>query len=304
MRIWASIDSMTCRLLNRFVEVPCLAHAIIVVVAMGSVGCKTTEVGLPEPLPDREARMEHGYLFYLDGAGGGTAKKNWAGGVKEGLLAAGFKGAGEMYSWEKGEGMRKDQDADLEYKRNMAKGMAYEIMRYRAEYPGAPIGIIGFSAGTAEGIFALELLPPGVQIDTMVLLGASISNDYDMTEALKHVSGKVYIYTSKKDKVLGVLMPMDVTADLKKVPGAGIDGFVMPTGATDETRSLYAKKIVTIPWNDSMGWDGDGGGHFDNVKMPFIRDFVAPHFIRGSSPQADSDTDADANAATGGSASL
>lgn len=44
--------------------------------AFTGVGCKSTDVGIPEPLPDREQRMKHGYLFYLDGAGGGTAHKN------------------------------------------------------------------------------------------------------------------------------------------------------------------------------------------------------------------------------------
>ena len=45
------------------------------------------------------------------------------------------------------------------------------------------MGLLGFSAGTAEAIFALEYLPASVQVDTVVLLGTSISRDYDLTEA-------------------------------------------------------------------------------------------------------------------------
>ena len=52
--------------------------------AIFAAGCASTPVGLPKPLPDREARMKYGYLYYLDGAGGGTAKNNWAAGVREG----------------------------------------------------------------------------------------------------------------------------------------------------------------------------------------------------------------------------
>ena len=36
------------------------------------------------------------------------------------------------------------------------------------------------------------------------------------------------------------------------------------------------EKIVTIPWKKSMKKSGDYGHHFDNVKMEFIRDYVAP----------------------------
>ena len=80
--------------------------------------------------------------------------------------------------------------------------------------------------------------------------------------------------------MLGFLMPFTGTADRKfDDPGAGITGFVLPAGATAETRKLYAKKIVTIPWTAKLEKDGDYGHHFDNVKMEFIRDHVAPLFM-------------------------
>ena len=148
-----------------------------------STSCATTPTGLPTPLPNREARMEHGYVLYLDGAGGGTAKKNWAEGVKEGFLQAGYQGAGEMYSWETGEGLTADQEASVKYKRTESVGAAGHIEKYVAAYPGKPMEILGFSAGTAMAIFALENLKPETMVNNVVLLGASISRDYDLTEA-------------------------------------------------------------------------------------------------------------------------
>ena len=53
----------------------------------------------------------------------------------------------------------------------------------------------------------------------------------------------------------------------------------MPKSATAETRKLYASKLVTIPWTAELEKDGDYGRHFDNVKMEFIRDHVAPLFM-------------------------
>lgn len=240
-------------------------------------GCATTPTGLPKPLPDREARMQYGYVYYLDGAGGGTAKKNWASGVKEGMLAAGYPGAGEMFSWEEGKGILKDQDASDAYKRKKAKAMAVEIERQVKAFPKVPVSMLGFSAGTLECIYALEELPETVQVEYVVLLGASLSRDYDLTKALKRVHGHLYLYTSTADRMLGFLMPFTGTADRKfDDPGAGITGFVTPKGASALTRKLYVDKIVTIAWTKKLEKDGDYGHHFDNIKMEFIRDHVAP----------------------------
>jgi hypothetical protein len=170
-----------------------------------------------------------------------------------------------------------DQKASVAYKRTQAKEAAEDIRRYQAKYPGAPVGLLGFSAGTAEAIFALEWLPESAPVDQVVLLGASISRDYDLTEALKRVKDKLYIFTSPHDHMLSVAMPLSGTADRKfHDPGAGIKGFVLPAGASAATRQLYADKIVTIPYSEDFRKDHDKGHHFDNVKKEFIRDQVAP----------------------------
>lgn len=244
------------------------------------IGCVGKPDGIPKQLPDRAARIHHGYLYYFDGAGGGTAQKNWAEGVRNGLLAGGFPGAGEMFTWETGRGLMADQDASVEFKRAKAKEAAAKIIKHVNEYPQPPVDFLGFSAGTAVAIFALEDLPESVQVNDVVLLGTSISENYDLTKALKRVKGHLYIYTSTRDRMLGFLMPFSGTADRKfDDPGAGINGFVLPRGATSVTRKLYAEKIVTIPWTAKLEKDNDYGRHFDNVKMEFIRDQVTPLFL-------------------------
>jgi hypothetical protein len=126
----------------------------------------------------------------------------------------------------------------------------------------------------------MEALPEMAQIDTVVLLGASLSHDYDLTKMLKRLKGKMYVYTSTHDRMVGFFMKFSGSADRKyHDAGADIHGFVLPNGATDETRRLYAEKIVNIKWNKEFEKDGDRGHHFDNVKMEFIRDQVAPLFM-------------------------
>lgn len=265
---------------------------------MVSVGCQTTPDGIPEPLPDRAERMKRGYLFYLDGAGGGTAEKNWAGGVAAGLEEGGYEGAGEMVSWETGKGLLADQIASVQYKRTMAAKASKKIVLYQKERPGVPVHLLGFSAGTGECIYALEQLPLTAQVDNVVLLGTSISRDYDMTEALKRVKGKVYMFLSTHDNMIGLATRITGTTDRKRHdPSAGIKGFVLPSGASQETRRLYAEKIVNIPYSEDFHEDGDGGHHFDNVKKEFIRDHVARHFP--TLPAAPSNTGTSAPAVYG-----
>jgi hypothetical protein len=149
------------------------------------------------------------------------------------------------------------------------------------------VGLLGFSAGTAEVVFALESLPETAQVGHVVLLGASISRDYDMTAALKRVKHKLHIITSTRDHMLSVAMPLSGTADRKfHDPGAGIKGFVLPADATGVTKQIYAEKITTIPYSKDFRKDGDKGHHFDNVKKEFIRDHVAPLLMGGAAETA------------------
>jgi hypothetical protein len=242
-----------------------------------STGCASKSTWKGQFEPDRNERLARGCVFYFDGAGGGTKKSNYAGGVVEGMLEAGYRGAGELVSWETGRGLIADQNASVAYKREKAGEGAAKIRAYQKEHPGKPVDLLGFSAGTAEAIFALEVLPEAAPVENVVLLGTSISHDYDLTEALKRVNNKLYIFTSTHDRMLGTLMPLSGTADRKfDDPGAGIKGFVLPAGASAATRKLYADKIVTIPYSKEFRKDQDKGRHFDNVKKEFIRDHVAP----------------------------
>jgi hypothetical protein len=229
-------------------------------------------------MPDRAQRMQRGYIYYLDGAGGGRAWSNWSGGVRDGLLAAGYDGAGEMFSWETGLGVAADQVASNEYKRQKARELAGEIEEYVAAHPTAPVYLIGLSAGTAIAVFALEELSPRVTVDNVILLSGSLSATHDLTAALRHVRGKMYIFTSQRDSVLMVMLPLAGTADRESgtVETIGVDGAMLPAGASAETRQAYASKIVVVPRNQQFARYGDTGAHTDAVKPAIVQHFVAP----------------------------
>jgi len=243
-------------------------------------GCSST-------MPDRAVRMQRGYVYYLDGAGGGGMMSNWSGGVRDGLLAAGYDGAGEMYTWETGRGVVADQESSNEYKRGKAADVAGKIAAYRREHPTAPVTLMGLSAGTAVAAFALEALPPDVSVTNVVMLSGSLSSTHDLTRALSHVRGKCYVFTSQRDAVLQMLMPMSGTADRDSGTTAtiGVEGPRLPPRASPQTRALYASKVVVIPWNPEFAAYGNLGGHTDTVKGPFVQHVVAPLVLTGGSAQ-------------------
>ena len=243
-------------------------------------GCATTE-------PDREARMGRGYVYYLDGASGGAPLHNWSGGVRQGLLDAGYDGAGEMFTWQTGLGLVADQTASNQYKRGKAGELAGKMQQYHRDHPNAPLTLMGLSAGTAIAVFTLEALPANVMVANAILLSGSLSADHDLTRALRRVRGKLYVFTSQNDAVLQVLMPFGGTADRGSGTTAtvGVEGARVPAGASAETRRLYASKVVEIPWNQQFAAYGHRGGHTDSVKAPFVQHFVAPLVPSISAPQ-------------------
>lgn len=219
---------------------------------------------------------QHGHVFYLDGAGGGGIT-SWGGGLLDGLRRAGYKGDFENHPWQTGLGVLADQSASVEYKQGHGRAVAAEIKRYIDTHPGKPAYLVGLSAGTVVATYALEALPPGYAVDEAVFLGSSLSAHHDMTRALQHVRGKLYVFTSPNDVVLTELLPLASTAD-REFCGAcavGTRGLHLPHGATQQQRQLYAR-IENIGWRPEFRAAGNAGGHTDAVNPAFVRQHIAP----------------------------
>lgn len=244
--------------------------ALALVAGAACSGCSSNEA-------EREKRAQNGYMYYLDGAGGGSKLHNYAGGVNKGLIDAGYLGDGEVFKWNTGLGVVADQTSSVGYKRKQAAKLSEKIQAYREQHPGAPVTLMGLSAGTALAAFTLEALPPDVGVDQVVLLSGSLSSTYDLTEALRRVNDQMYIFTSERDGVLGTLVPLSGTADRQRGAKStiGLSGPELPPNASAETRALYGK-IVEIAWNEEFKDYGHKGGHTDVVKAPFVKAVVAP----------------------------
>lgn len=250
---------------------------ILAIVVLTTVGA-----GCSQQMPDRAERMTRGYIYYFDGAGGGGLFSNWSGGLRKGMLDAGYNGAAEIFRWNTGLGVLADQNASVDYKRGKASECAARIQKYSKQYSGAPVTLIGLSAGTAVTVFVLEALPVSCPVENVILCGASISADYDLTRALQRVRKRMYVFTSERDGVLAFLVPIAGTADRQSgdVPSAGLRGFQMPVRPSAETRAQYAK-VAYIRWTPEFERYGDFGGHTDALKAPFVQHYMAPLVMAG-----------------------
>lgn len=209
---------------------------------------------------------------------------NWGRGVEWGLRTADYRGGFHNSSWQTGLGALLDHNASVQYKRSKAKKLAAEIQTYEDHHPGAPVNLIALSAGTAVAVFALEALPREHQLDNVVLLGSSISNHYDLTEALRRVRNRVFVLTSEKDAVLSLLVATSGTADRQfcGACSAGLHGFHLPQQASAETKRLYGK-MQTIAWRSEFEKWGNFGGHTDAANPKFIKRYVAPLLLEDDS---------------------
>lgn len=252
-----------------------------------ALGVMTAAVGCASIPADFQKRCERGYVYYLDGAGGGSRLINWSSGIRDGLRNAGYPGWGEMFSWQTGWGVALDQVASNEYKRGKAAEVARKIVAFRQGHPNTPITLVGHSAGTVVAVYTLEALPESPIVDNVVLLSGSLSADCDLTKALTRVRHNVYIFTSDRDVILTVLLPISGPADRGADTNAviGVSGALLPAGTPPETKSQYAK-VVEVRWNPSFRVLGNRGDHMDVLGESFVRALVAPLVFAAPTSQA------------------
>ncbi len=233
-------------------------------------GCRTTWAG-------HEARLKEGCIFYCDGAGGGSVLRNWSGGIRKGMKQAGYPGTGKMFRWQTGLGAAADQATRVEYKRRKADELARKIQQYARAHPGAPITLMGLSAGTAICVYALEALPASCHVRDVFLFAGSLSSTYDLTAALQRVDRHMFVFSSDNDAVLRFLVPLSGTADREPAFAGtiGMDGVRWPASAGAEIRQQYAK-IIDVPWEEEFTQYGYHGGHTDVVNARFVQAVVAP----------------------------
>jgi hypothetical protein len=198
-----------------------------------------------------------------------------------GLAEGGVDGKIEHYDWTTAD---PGLGALLATKRNKdeANNVAQILLEHRRADPQARISATAHSGGAGIIVWALERLPDDVMVDSVVLLAPALSPTYDLTKALKHVTGKMYALTSSSDiVVLGVGTSLFGTIDGVKTEAAGKVGFRRPASADEQ----QYKKLVQLPHQQNwIKQYGNTGEHIGAMNRSFAREIIAPLILKGTIP--------------------
>lgn len=164
-----------------------------------------------------------------------------------------------------------------------AKLLAERLTTLARSSPARPIVLTAHSGGTGVAVEALEQLPADVKVQTLVLLASALSPSYDLTNALRHVTGRaVSLHSSYDSIVLGTGTRTFGTYDRVWSDAAGYVGFTQPTTAD---AAEYAK-LVQYPYDPAWMKFGNFGDHIGATNRRFAKEVLAKLINRpiGSTP--------------------
>jgi hypothetical protein len=219
------------------------------------------------------------FLLHLNGVGGERSIDQT---LVRGIRQAGFDGDVQIYDWTGGkigiEALQGRERHEAE-----ARKIADIILAHHHANPGAPVHVTSHSGGTGLAVWALELLPEDVRVETFFMFAPALSPEYDLTKALKHVTKNLYVFSSPHDTVvLSTGCKLFGTIDGVKCEAAGVKGFVQPTSADPE----QYKKLVHFPYKRTwLRTYGNAGSHICAMRYRFAKDYVGPLFLTGKAPE-------------------
>jgi hypothetical protein len=188
----------------------------------------------------------------------------------------------EMVDWSHGTGRFLADHLHQSNIQQRGQDLALEARRWRATFPDKRICFVGQSAGCAVVLVAAGALPAD-SVDRVVRLAPSVSARYDLRPALRASREGIDVFYSHKDRfVLGLGMLFSGTTDRRLPPVAGRVGFE-PIVATPGDRALYAR-LHPHPWDPSVAWTGNTGGHYGADEPGHVRAYVLPLLAPGGRP--------------------
>lgn len=220
-------------------------------------------------------RLACGYTIILPGIEGASlANSNLA----QGLADGGLDTAIEVDDWTTG--YLVGYLVHLRYltrNRRQAQRIADKIVAYQDEFPGRPVNLVGHSGGAGIALLALEALPPGRSVSSVLLLAPAVSPAFDLSTALARAERGIWNFWSPLDVFFLVIGTVAAgTIDGRHTIAAGACGFARSTGNDPTADSACANRLHEIKYARGMMRSGSLGGHFGCVGRRFSRDYLAP----------------------------
>jgi hypothetical protein len=251
-----------------------LTFTVVMISAAGS-GCAATGVSRRASASPEHVEDAVGRTYYIDGAG------NWGYGVREvssGLRRAGYRGRIINWRWSPTFNPALDQTIGRPFAKSRGKALGEEINTYCRAFPGRPVNIIALSAGTGVATWACETLRPPARVRSLILLGSSLSSNYDFRWALGNIDGGIWVYYSSRDGILrGPVRALGTIDGKLGADGAGLVGL--------HPRTVNSDKIHNIGWSEGYRRLGWSGSHTDATSEPFVRNVLARHIVTPTTPE-------------------
>lgn len=245
-----------------------LRGVLCVWVMLGLVGgCRPDQPQVPPPAPHQPppTRPPEPYVLHLPGIAGRLPVDE---SLMRGLRQGGVTGTITCYDWTAADpGLH--ALADSVRHAQQAERVAAMVAKIRREQPDRPVYLIGHSGGAGIAVWALERLPPGVTIRSLILLAPALSPTYDLRPALAHVEDRAYALVSEHDPVLAMTRWFG-TIDRVNEEAAGRVGFTPPEGV-----QAY-DKLVEMPYRIEWMRYGHIGDHIGMMMPHFAAAVIAP----------------------------
>jgi len=219
-----------------------------VCVAAASGGCGGT--GQPYVTPER---LDRGLVVVLTGIHG----RLWLSeSICHGLDQGGVGQAVEMCDWTYHGALLPFYNLGaVERNHEEAQRIAGRIAAYQKDHPGRPVTLVGYSGGGPLAVWTAEALPPGVQLEGIVLLSAPLVPEYDLRPALAASRKGIVSFHSAKDTLYLALGTIVFgTMDKQHRVSAGNLGFSDPRAAprTEPSSQPAGPALAgTLPADDS-----------------------------------------------------
>lgn len=203
----------------------------------------------------------------IDGCGPVTDNIAW------GLDAAAVPYAIQIRDWRASRRWSPRHLSRLGHNRAEGRKIAAEITRYQAAFPERPVHLIAHSAGGGLAMFVLENLTVENPVETVVLLAAALSRQYDMAGVLEKTRRGIWNLWSPLDfPTLGLGTLIFGTMDRRRAPSVGAIGLARCLASV----GTRAPRVHDYPFRMRMAWDWNWGGHFGCTNACFVRRHIAP----------------------------